>query len=368
MLDQLSDTDTVADPKPTGKSSDVAGSIRHLPQTDLEAYASGRLPAARLSDCQAHLDSCEACRAELEDIRTFQSDLAGFQRPAEPAYGREPLRRKRRKSLALPLAVSVGTVSVAVISAVLWWRHGKPVADKASPSAPVISQSTAAPPAAALPAASTPVASAPVATAQTHDIHLANAIAAPPHDVSRPNAHVPQPEANKPETNGKFALLGPFGQTISETHPVFTWQPLPGAIGYTVEIVDVGLHPVEHSPALQATTWRPHRPLPAGHTYLWQVTATLHGGTKVVASEPSLTETALKIIPTRYATEIAHFKQAHQEAHLALGALYAQAGMLTESADELRKVQPGDPLYNTARTMLKSLPSESLSVAPRQPQ
>lgn len=357
MLDQLSDTDTVAVPKSTEKSSDVAGSIRHLPQTDLEAYASGRLPAARLSDCQAHLDSCEACRAELEDIRTLQSDLAGFQRP-EPTYGREPLRRKRRKSLALPLAVSVGAVSVVVISAALWWRHGRPVVNKASPAPPVIAQSTAAQSTAAPPAA----------TAQTHDIHLANAIATPPHDVSRPNAHTPPPEANKPEAIGKFALLGPFGQTISETHPVFTWQPMPGAIGYTVEIVDVGLHPVEHSPALQATTWRPHRPLPAGHTYLWQVTATLHGGSKVVASEPSLTETALKIVPTKYLSEIVHFKQAHQEAHLALGALYAQAGMLTESANELRKVQPGDPLYNTARTMLKSLPSESLSVAPQQSQ
>jgi hypothetical protein len=358
VLDQLSDTDTVADPKSTEKSSDVAGSIRHLPQTELEAYSSGRLPAARLSDCQAHLDSCDACRAELEDIRTFQSDLAGFQRP-EPAYGRVPLRPRRRKSLALPLAVSVGTVSVVVISAALWWRHGKPVANKAAPAAPVVAQATAA----------APAAPAPAAAAQTHDTHLANAIATPPHDVSRPEAHTaPHVSTNKPEVIGKFALLGPFGQTISETHPVFTWQPLPGAIGYTVEIVDVGLHPVQHSPALQATAWRPHRPLPPGHTYLWQVTATLHGGTKVVASEPSLTETALKIIPTKYLSEIVHFKQAHQEAHLALGALYAQAGMLTESADELRKVQPGDPLYNTARTMLKSLPSESLSVAPQQSQ
>lgn len=367
MSDQLSDTDTVIEPKSTEKSSDTTGLIRHLAQTDLEAYAKGRLPAARLNDCQAHLDSCEACRAELEDIRTFQSDLAGFQR-AEPAYGQQPTRRKRRSSPVLPLAASAVVISVAVVSGILWWRHGKPTTNKASPAAPVVAQSTATPHSVAV---------------QTSNAHLAEASATSSHDArpvipqamprdkpqvptaASPSAAHTLPEANRPETNGKFALLSPFGQTISETHPVFTWQPLPGAIGYTVEIVDVGLHPVQHSPALQATSWRPHRPLPPGHTYLWQVTATLHGGTKVVASEPSLSGTALKIIPAKYANEIAHFKQVHQEAHLALGALYAQAGMLTESADELRKVQPGDPLYNTARTMLKSLPTESLAVAPQ---
>ena len=365
MLDQLTDADTVIEPKSTEKSSDVAGAVRHFAQTDLEAYASGRLPAARLNDCQAHLDSCDACRAKLEDIRTFQSDSASFQR-AEPAYGSNPIRRKRRSSPLLPLAASAAIIIVAAVSAILWWRHGKPHTSKA---APVIAQSAAVPNS---------------VTAPTRDVQLVDAGAAPIHgskpvvstalqhdkpqvstDTSRPASRT-SPADTKPEAIGKFALLSPFGQTISETHPVFTWQSLPGAIGYTVEIVDVGLHPVQHSPALQATSWRPHRPLPPGHTYLWQVTATLHGGSKVVASEPSLSETALRIIPTKYASEIAHFKQAHQDAHLALGALYAQAGMLTESADELRKVQPGDPLYNTARTMLKSLPSESLSVAPQQ--
>jgi len=93
-----------------------------------------------------------------------------------------------------------------------------------------------------------------------------------------------------------------------------------------------------------------------GQTYLWQVTATLRGGSTVVASAP---EALLRIIPNKLADELAQFQREHHDAHLVLGALYAQAGMLTESADELRKVPSGDSSYGTARALLESLPSTS---------
>jgi hypothetical protein len=63
---------------------------------------------------------------------------------------------------------------------------------------------------------------------------------------------------------------------------------------------------------------------------------------------------------------MARFRQGHQEAHLVLGALYAQAGMLTDSAAELRKVPPGDPSYNKAQTLLYSLSSANPSDASHQ--
>ena len=94
MLDQLSDTDSVLDTKLSAKPVNVEASIRHIPQDDLEAYAKGRLASARLNFCQTHLESCEACRAELEDIRTFQAELSSFSPPQ--AHRAEPVRRKRR--------------------------------------------------------------------------------------------------------------------------------------------------------------------------------------------------------------------------------------------------------------------------------
>lgn len=365
MLDQLSDTETVQRPKSldkpgVAKSIDVEDSVRHLPQTDLEAYANGRLPSARLDFCRTHLESCDACRAELEDIRTYQTNLPGIQRSDTSMRG--PGRKRRRNSPALPLLAAATVVVVAGVSTVVWWHHKSSGANKT----PAVASNPTPP-------AATP----PVVTAQTPVTHVAAAL---PADV-RPAAadtiqhgKVPPPTAvTRPRERASsaaqptFALLGPIGKTTLETRPEFTWQPLPGAIGYTVEIVDTGLHPVLHSPGLRGTNWRPRHPLRPGETYFWQVTATLHGGAKVAASQPSLSETALKIAVPKLTDDMERFKQGHLDAHLVLAAMYAQSGMHNESAEELKKIAPGDPGYNLARVMLKSLPAIEPPAAPQQP-
>ncbi|MFL6601352.1 MAG: anti-sigma factor family protein [Steroidobacteraceae bacterium] len=249
--------------EPIARSGDVEEPIRHLTHDDLEAYFEGRLPSARLNHCRTHLDSCEACRAELEDLRTLKSDMAGFSR-AEPAR-REPGRARRRRRLTLPQAAAMGTIVVAAIAAALWWTWERPRANKTSVAMTVAH----------------PLAAVPTAGTQTPDRGNANEIAT-------------LSPTSRPEPNKSFALLGPFGETIAETRPELRWQPLAGAIRYSVAIVDMGLHPVQRSRALRTTSWRPRRPLRRGQTYLWQVTATLRGGSKVVASSP---EALLRIIP-----------------------------------------------------------------------
>ena len=354
MLDHLSDAEILR--KPTAQSGGAEESIRHLTQVELEAYLEGRLPPARLTHCRTHLDSCEACRAELEDLRTFRSDLAGFARP-EPAR-RERGRGRKRRSLMLPVAAAIATIVVAAISAFLWWGRERPRANKTSVAVTVTK----------------PLAPVPTAGTQTRDTRLADEIAALPADVrpvvseaiQRGKLQLPSDLSQirgrahtlpgAPEANTGFALLSPFGEAITETRPEFRWQPLAGATRYSVAIVDTGLHPVQRSPALRTTSWRPRRPLRRGQTYLWQVTATLRGGSKVVASAP---EALLRIIPLKLADELAQFRRGHEESHLVLGALYAQAGLLAESADELRKVAPGDSSYSTAQSLLETLASTS---------
>jgi hypothetical protein len=436
MLDQ----DSVLEPELTGKAVNVAGAIRHLSQDDLESYAGGRLASARLSYCQAHLDSCEACRAELEDIRTLQTELASF--PSRGANRVESGRRGRRRSLAVPVTASVVVVLGASVAAVWWWRHAGPrtsdtvTAARVAPAPTVASAmpDAAAPPAATVtPVASTPraasvappartpsiapttrvalaqaaasvprgasatpvVAAAPAsaprtssvpmaaATVQTHGTQLAEEIAALPGDlrlgvseaiqqgrlqlpadVQRVHDRAVAPSQPVAANTG-FSLSGPFGEATFETRPKLTWQPLAGAIGYTVAIVDQGLRPVQHSPGLRATTWRPRRALAHGQTYLWQVTATLRGGSKVVASSPSPSAATLRILPRKLADEIAHFQRGHRDAHLVLGVLYAQAGMLTEGASELRQVPTGDSSYDIARRLVESLSSRSGMTASR---
>jgi hypothetical protein len=289
--------DATLQDRPTAQSGGVEESIRHLTYDDLEAYFAGRLSPARLQHCSTHLESCEACRAELEDLRTFKSDMPGFPR-AEPDR-RELKRGRRRRSVTAPRAVAIATIGVAAIAAVLWWGRERPRANKTSVAVTV----THSP------------ALVPTAGIQTRDTRLADEIAAPPADV-RPAASAAiqrdklqqptdlnqvrgraHPLLEAPGANTGFALLAPFGEPIAETRPEFRWQPLAGAIRYSVAIVDAGLHPVQRSPALRKTGWRPRRPLRRGKTYLWQVTATLRGGAKVVASGPQSPGALLRIVP-----------------------------------------------------------------------
>ena len=288
MLDQLSDAAPAAKPGLTAQSSDVEESIRHLTREDLAAYASGQLTPARLSYCQAHLDSCEECREELEDLRTFKSESA-----FPPPVPNRGVLGRRRRGLTLPQAAAVAVIVVVAVSTALWFRFASPRANKTPVAAATVAPSPAPPPL--------------VAGAQTHDTRVADrattgdvrpAVPAAtqqsklPLATSRPQERAPT-SPGAPQSNPGFALLAPVGQVIFDTRPEFSWQPLAGALHYSIAIVDTRLHPVEHSHALHTTVWRPRRPLHRGRTYFWQVTATLRGGHKVVASAPGvLTESA----------------------------------------------------------------------------
>ncbi len=295
MLDQLSDTDAALGSKLSAKPVNVTSTARHPSQEDLESYANGRLTAARLDFCRAHLDSCEACRAELEDIRTLQTTLSAF--PRADAKRRESKHRGRRGSLALPLTVAAAAIVTVTASITFWWRHERLTTHQVS-AAPSVARPDTPPTPPATP--STRVTSADVspnanagANAQSRETRPAAAVAAPPTASVLPAASAPQ------RANTAFSLLAPLGETTPEPRPQFKWQPLAGAIGYKVVIVDTGLHPIQHSPPIRATTWRPRRPLPRGRTYLWQVTATLHGGSQVVASTPTSSAAVLRIVPVK---------------------------------------------------------------------
>jgi hypothetical protein len=227
------------------------------------------------------LDSCDACRAELEDLRTFKGASAAYQHPEPPR--RELERRKRRRGLTVAQTAAAATLFVAATSAVaFWWGwgRGKPLVSKISAAAPAV-VAAAAPRAIAgtAPAAVAAAASAP------HTASMAPAAGPQPHDTQLVKAAAPT-TLGSPAVKTTFALLGPLGESVPDTRPEFHWEPLAGAIRYSVAIVDTGLHPVQRSHALRTTVWRPRRPLRRGQTYLWQVTATLRGGSRVVASEP----------------------------------------------------------------------------------
>lgn len=297
MLDNSSAANSQRDAERLTQSDSVGEGARHLSYEELQAYFEGRVPSSRLSYCSNHLDSCLACRAELEDLRTLKSRASGLAR-SEP-LGRELERRRKRRRLIILQSAALAIIFATALSTAIWWGRGRPLAKKVDLAAAVARPASMAVAAAQAPRTS----SVERGTASPTDARSAVAAtiqhgeSQPPTSVGR-SRKVVETSAVVAQPREGFELIGPFGEAIAETRPEFHWTPLAGAIRYSVAIVDVRLHPVQRSHALRTTSWRPRRPLRRGRTYIWQVTATLRGGSKVVASGPFPAGALLRINET----------------------------------------------------------------------
>jgi hypothetical protein len=154
-------------------------------------------------------------------------------------------------------------------------------------------------------------------------------------------------------------MLKPAGERVLETTPLFHWRPIADAKTYQVGIFDTNLTLIEKSPDLTQTQWKPPAPLQRGHTYLWQITASLSDGSLVNLPRPPAPEARFEVLGQSEAVELERVSQADPHAHTILGALYAHAGLLTDADSELRKVTPDNPDYSKAQKLLSALRSFS---------
>src|SRR5947207_8451036 len=106
VLDDVVDKEAGAKPKLAGQSGGVGSAVRHISQDELDAYVEGRLSGARLDYVRAHLDACEACRAELEDLRTFKANAVGLSQASSLKRELERRRRQRQLKAAATAAVA----------------------------------------------------------------------------------------------------------------------------------------------------------------------------------------------------------------------------------------------------------------------
>ena len=341
----------VGPPAPAG----VGSAVRHISQEELDSYVEGRLSGARLDFVRGHLEACEACRAELTDLRTFKASAVGMSQAS--SLKRELERRRRQRMLKTGATAAVAAAVVVAIGVVAWNKFGKAWVHTASVATAAAARATAAAaedgqvqsaaPTAAPPTHNVaPAAAANIQTATAAQPRTASATAVmpsaqarcassgavastadgAPRQQSQASANAPAraavaavaPATSVVQTRGamsamvaaapaagtvtaavtagstSFALLGPFGDEVSDDRPEFAWQPLEGATKYSIIIVDEGLRPIAHA-RLKTTTWRPKKPLRRGRTYLWQVTAILKNGTKVMGTGPTSQEARIHI-------------------------------------------------------------------------
>lgn len=150
--------------------------------------------------------------------------------------------------------------------------------------------------------------------------------------------------------SGEFDVLGPRGEVVESDRPVFRWRLLEGADGYTVKVFDQNFNVVAQSQALNATTWRPMQPLARGAVYSWQVTA-VKEGQEVKAPRPPAPQAKLKVLDAGTAAELRTAREQQPVSHLALGVLYARAGMLEQAERELNALLRANPESEVARKL-----------------
>lgn len=151
-----------------------------------------------------------------------------------------------------------------------------------------------------------------------------------------------------------FNVRGPFGTVVESARPTLRWDALKGATGYKVTVYDANFNSVAASPLLTTTSWTVAQPLKRGAVYSWYVTAQKEGA-ELKSPRPPAPEAKFKILDANRDAELRRVRLTNPRSHLALGVLYAQAGLLEEAERELTALVRANPKSDLAQRLLDNV-------------
>jgi len=365
----------------------------HLTMDQTAAYVDRHLAGEELRVVDDHLTHCDECVLAVNDLRGFRNEIAPsldreYQPESDVAAVPSPVYTPRSGSLAafaarvratfLP-AVAFGALAILLLSLIAWlaWRkpqeHEPQIANTPGPASqpsasPEITSPESVPPAPAV-VAQLNDGSRILTLDQQGNLSGADDLA-PAHQellkkaltggriekssqlqgLSRP----PSSLMGSDDGKNSFAVLEPLGNVMLTNRPTFRWTALEDATGYVVEVFDEKFNPVTASPQLTALTWT--TTLPRGHVYSWQVKA-MKDGQEITSPRPPAPQAKFRVVDQSKANELENARRAHPTAHLTLGVLYADAGLLREAEQEFRLRQKENPSSELARNLLRQVQS-----------
>jgi hypothetical protein len=152
----------------------------------------------------------------------------------------------------------------------------------------------------------------------------------------------------------QFAVIEPAGIVTLADRPTFRWARLEGASSYVVEVYDGNFNLVMASPSISAASWTALQPLKRGGSYSWQVKA-VKDGQEFISPRPPAPQAKFRVLDQAMANELAQARRDYASSRLALGLLYARAGLLEDAERELRALQKDNPNSTQVRQLLLSL-------------
>ena len=154
-------------------------------------------------------------------------------------------------------------------------------------------------------------------------------------------------------------LRAPVGEIVASERPTFRWRPFAGAISYQIIISDpaASYQEVASSPQLKGIHWTVDRPLKRGHVYTWQIIVRT-ADEELKAPGPEAPAAKFKVLDHATASKLVRAKKSYAGRRLALGLLYAEAGLLDEAERELKALVAANPRSQIAKSLLLDLRSK----------
>ncbi|HXG66013.1 MAG TPA: hypothetical protein VNO70_13000 [Blastocatellia bacterium] len=348
----------------------------HLTAEQRAGYVDRILSGEELQTVADHLTSCEQCALAVDDLQDFRDQIApSLEREYHPAPVPSPtggwwqrtvasLSAFFRRSPGLAFGAAL-TVLLLAVTGWLIWRTQQQTEQKQeivstptppSPSAPVpvvaqlkdgegqltLDQEGNLSGADDLP---------PAYRSMLKEALTSGRIETSPHlkGLRRPSSSLMSTD----NQGNEFSVIEPVGKVLMTDRPTFRWSPMEGATVYVVEVYDSKFNLVATSPQLTSHSWAAPA-LSRGKVYAWQVKA-IKGGQEFTSPRPPAPQARFRVLDQAKANELAKARRAYRSSHLALGLLYAEAGLLKEAEEELRALQKANPDSEIARSLLRQV-------------
>lgn len=363
--------------------------LAHQPMVD---YVDDLLDDVDRELIESHLGLCQACQIEVRDLRTMKAQLAELPNTIYRPRERSSFRPRLAAWWQMPFvripaqaAAALIIIGLIVLAGIHFSRRSAQIAQqKGTPEKQPSSVSPTASPSATQPI--TPQQREARTDQQIVDLidgdrhitlssadKLAGLESAPTQIQSQVAVALKNGQVKTPsfiaDLKGKagelmgvreaqYGLAYPVATAVAVQTPTFAWRPIADAENYVVTVYDTAGRKVVSSAPVTETTWQSKVHLSRGRSYSWQVRANVNGK-ELLMPPPAAAEARFRIIDDTRARELAEARRDFSKSHLLLGVLYAETGLLRESARELRKVVQANPKSTVARSLLRSIEDQS---------
>jgi hypothetical protein len=373
-------TEEISSPRPTAT---------HLTEDQLAGYVDRSLTGDQEQMVADHLTGCELCVLAVDDLRTFRNQVApSLDHEYHPALRPSIIVNRRRRipgwltsTFRMAPTPGFGLALVILFLVVAGWVVWRTTRDRSPKHEVVVTPAPLPQPApSSQPTPLPPVPPAPLVAqlkdgrgelSLERDGRLSGADDLPPayrnlvkqaltdQQISRSSqlkglTRPPSALMGSGKEGNEFSVIEPAGNVLLTDRPSFRWSTMAGASSYTVEVFDSEFKLVVASPQLNGTSWSITQSLPRGKVYSWQVKA-IKGEQEVTSPQPPAPQARFRVLDQAKANEITNAKRTHSSSHLILGLLYAEAGLLKESEQEMRLLVRANPDSEVARNLLRQV-------------